>query len=199
MPDSLYNKARFFAIVTTLHKNNASLSDSIAQTIRNTSKVIEDLKNLCSAGIALYNEDIDKYTALSRSLNTENYLIKNEKNGLSTTYYQYLAQNKKSPAKAALFSAILPGSGKWYLGKKGQAITSFLTVAILASISAELISKNGWQNFYSISSLATTAVFYGGNIYGSYYLGKYLNHRESEKIKEDIQYYLHVAVRNVYN
>ncbi len=197
MPDSLYNKARFFALISSLYNNRVSLSDSIAQTIKNTSQAIKDLNNLCRAGISLYQGDIKNYQKFVKDLNPNNYLIGNEINGLETTS-KMLFQKRKSPTKAAILSTFLPGSGKWYLGKKGQAITSFLTVGILASIATEIIVKKGWNNFYSVSALTTTAIFYGGNIYGSYYLGKYLNNRIDDKSKQDIQYYLHVAVRNVY-
>jgi TM2 domain-containing membrane protein YozV len=197
IPDSLYNKARFFAVIISLYKNNPGLSDSIAQTIRLSSHVISDLKNLCLAGISLYQGNINSYREFAKAINADNYLISNEFNELAAASRLY-EQKRKSPVKAAMFSAILPGSGKWYLGRKGQAITSFLTVGLLAGIASEFVVKNGWKNFYSLSAVSATAIFYGGNIYGSYYLGKQLNKRADEKIKQDIQYYLHVAVRNVY-
>lgn len=197
IPDTLYNKARFFALISSLYKDKPQLSDSIAQTIRLTSRIIADLGKFCRAGISLYQGDRYKYRTYISELNSNNYLIANEINGLENTS-KLFDQKRKSPIKAAVLSAVIPGSGKWHLGRKGQAITSFLTVGILSAIATEVIIKNGWNNFYSVAAIATTTIFYGGNIYGSYYLGKYINQRTDEKIKQDIQYYLHVAVRNVY-
>ncbi|MCX7987143.1 MAG: hypothetical protein N2662_09415 [Bacteroidales bacterium] len=197
-PDSLANKAKFFAIVAAIYNDKPKLCDSISRTVKHTSQIISDLKKVCDLGIALYQSDMEKYRTLSDQISLSSYLLSNEIQGLSRTYETLLNKRKKSPTKAAIFSAIIPGSGKWYLGRKGQAIASFLTVGILGGISAELIAKNGWYNFFSISAITTTAIFYGGNIYGSYYLGKYVNRRLDEKIKQDVQYYIHVAVRNVY-
>ncbi|MGC8802478.1 MAG: hypothetical protein ACP5PS_01710, partial [Bacteroidales bacterium] len=152
MPDTLYNKARFFALITSLYKDKPQLSDSIAQTIKQTSQVIADLKKLCRAGISLYQRDRNKYRTYINESNTSNYLIANEINGLENTS-KWFEQKRKSPVKAAILSAVIPGSGKWYLGRKGQAITSFLTVGILSAIATEVIIKNGWTNFYSVSAI----------------------------------------------
>jgi TM2 domain-containing membrane protein YozV len=71
----------------------------------------------------------------------------------------------RSPALAAVMSAIIPGSGKIYTGQYGDGITAFLVTGVLTYLS--------WVNFdahhqfrgWLFSGLA--AMFYGGNIYGS--------------------------------
>ncbi len=197
-PDTLYNKSRIYASISSLYEDKIKLTDSIISTLKITSNIMSDLQKLFRAGLSLYNNQPEKYSEWIKQLNYDNYMIANEITGLDEVYKKIIGTKRKSPAKAAILSAIIPGSGKWYAGRRGQAITSFLTVGILAAITTELIAKRGVNDFFSISALTTTAIFYVGNIYGSYYTTKYENTRFNEKIHQDIQYYLHVAVRNVY-
>jgi hypothetical protein len=197
-PDSLFNKARFYAIISTTYNKKFGLADSITKTIKNTSRIISQLNNFCKAGISLYNRDYNTFNENKQNFTFDNYLLQNEESSMVKEYESIMKHKYKSPTKAAIYSALVPGAGKWYCGKKGQAISSFLFVGLLGTISAEYLSKKGINNFFSISSLTLTGIFYTGNIYGSYYLAKTVNSQFDAKINQDIMYFLHVAIRNVY-
>lgn len=72
----------------------------------------------------------------------------------------------KSPVKAALLSFFVPGLGKAYIGRSGDAFYSFATIGLLA-----LVSKRAYdcgRYFTAVVTGGMSVSFYLGNIYGSY-------------------------------
>ncbi len=92
---------------------------------------------------------------------------------------------QKSPWKAALFSTLLPGSGKFYTRQAGDGIYSFLLV-----VGSSLLSYRGFRRgdpFQKFFFGGAALFFYTGNIYGSYLSAKMYNQRARERLNEEIQ------------
>lgn len=71
----------------------------------------------------------------------------------------------KSPLIAGLLAAVIPGAGHFYMGKKKQAISSFITNALLffgsyEAFSKQLYTAGGFLSFFSLN-------YYSGNIFGA--------------------------------
>lgn len=71
----------------------------------------------------------------------------------------------KSPTKAAIMSAIIPGLGKVYAGEIGDGITAFLFTGLFTYLAVDRFQKDQTTSAWLFTALA--AFFYGGNIYGS--------------------------------
>ncbi len=71
----------------------------------------------------------------------------------------------KNALLSALFSSIIPGAGRFYAGRTGDGIFSFLTVAIPSIASYYYWSKD--RERAALISLGFAAAFYLGDIYGS--------------------------------
>ena len=86
---------------------------------------------------------------------------------LSLLTTRFEQEKYKKPALAALMSAILPGSGKAYTGRWGDAMISFLFVASNSWASYRAFKKKGPEslNGWLFGSLAFS--FYSANIWGS--------------------------------
>lgn len=104
--------------------------------------------------------------------------------------YQHLL-NKKT-GKAVFLSMILPGLGKMYLGRKQDGINMLMFNVATGSLFLESFLKKGLVSFYTIPSISLFAVFYLGNIYGTYKAVNILKH-ESYK---DMLYHLGVYYAN---
>jgi putative component of membrane protein insertase Oxa1/YidC/SpoIIIJ protein YidD len=78
---------------------------------------------------------------------------------------------KKSPVVAGLMSAILPGSGRMYVGRWFDGFMGFLMVYITAS--SALDASKSEHNFQKSFSYSMAGVFYVGEIYGAYRTAKY--------------------------
>lgn len=71
----------------------------------------------------------------------------------------------KSPVKAAIFSAIIPGAGKIYTHQYTDGIVAFLTTGVLSYIA--YMDFRADHKFRGWLFTALSAGFYAGNIYGS--------------------------------
>jgi len=74
---------------------------------------------------------------------------------------------KKSPLLAGIYSAVIPGSGKYYCGKKNQFLTAFLPTLALGIQTYEAGTKGGMGSARFIVSGILFSFFYFGNIWGS--------------------------------
>lgn len=85
----------------------------------------------------------------------------------------------KSPWVAGLLAGVIPGAGHFYMGKKKQAVFSFITNALLffgtyEAFAKEIYAAGGLMSFFSLN-------YYSGNIFGA------LNsaHKYNKAVRED--------------
>ncbi len=90
---------------------------------------------------------------------------KDDKNKLAEFYNWKLNPPYKSSTKAAIMSAIIPGSGKIYANKVGDGITAFLLTGLFTYLAVDKFQNNQNTSAWLYTSIA--AFFYAGNVYGS--------------------------------
>lgn len=104
---------------------------------------------------------------------------------------KYYNQKKNSPHKNSFFSglmsAIIPGSGKIYLGEIGDGITAFLATSLFAFLSFDNFSHN--HNFRGWLFSGIGFFFYAGNIYGSVASAQIYNERVDYEYKTELSEY----------
>jgi len=88
-----------------------------------------------------------------------------QKKELESYYELSMNPNYKSPALAGIFSAIIPGSGKMYVGEWGDGITALLVTGLLAFLAYDNFKADHQTRAWIFTGLGT--FFYAGNIYGS--------------------------------
>jgi len=98
-------------------------------------------------------------------------------------YYDLIHIRKKNKFLAGFFSAVIPGSGKLYAGKKHEAFISFLPVALNGVQAAEGYYHQQLKSphFYVFGAIGL--VFYSSNIYGSARSATIRNEEQYEKIR----------------
>lgn len=89
----------------------------------------------------------------------------NDENKISEYYDWKINPPYKSPTKAALMSALIPGLGKIYANKIGDGITAFLLTGLFTYLAVDKFQNNHSSSGWLYASIA--ALFYTGNIYGS--------------------------------
>lgn len=85
---------------------------------------------------------------------------------------RYINIPRHSPFLSGLYSALLPGSGKLYVGNKFQAMTAFVANMLLGMQAVESYIKAGPGSPRFILTASLFGVFYTGNIWGSVALAK---------------------------
>ncbi len=78
---------------------------------------------------------------------------------------------KKSPALAASFSAVIPGSGRMYANRWFDGFMGLSQFLLYAAIT-NYAYQNDWKALTVISG-GVTFIIYGGEIYGAYRTAKY--------------------------
>lgn len=94
----------------------------------------------------------------------------------------------KSPAWAGIYSAIIPGSGKMYVGEWGDGITSLLLTSLFAFFAYDNFNANHDTRAWIFTGIG--AFFYAGNIYGSIASAQILNARIDFDFKNGLNLFL---------
>jgi len=88
-----------------------------------------------------------------------------ELNSVSTFFNHKVEPPYKSPAFAGLLSAVIPGSGKMYVGEWGDGITALVVTSLFAFLAYDNFQADHTTRAWIFTGLG--AFFYAGNIYGS--------------------------------
>ena len=89
----------------------------------------------------------------------------NEKEEINNFYLRKKDPPFKNRTKAAIMSAVIPGSGKVYAGEVGDGITTFLLTGLFIYLAVDNFNKDRAPRAWLFTALA--AFFYGGGVYGS--------------------------------
>lgn len=92
---------------------------------------------------------------------------------------------RKNPVKAALFSTVIPGSGKIYTEDYGDGITAFILTGLFAYLAYDNFDAGHDFRAYLFTGLG--AWFYAGNIYGSYSSAQIFNVKYRTDISSRIE------------
>ncbi len=147
----------------TLLKQHAYNDYAVNPSIKNVSK-------------KLYNVTLLKEKETLPSL--EEFLApfdEGEREDFKNFYYSKMNPDYKSPIKAALFSAIIPGSGKIYTDEIGDGIYAFLLTGLFAFLAYDNFQAE--HDFRAWLFAGLSAGFYAGNVYGSYASAQIYNAR----------------------
>lgn len=151
------------------------------------------------SGIALLKRNYDEFQSLSARFDSGYYPVAAEQEN----FFRYLNDLKsvknKSAFLAGLLSAVLPGSGKFYAGYRGQAIASFLPVTMLGAVALESFLKAGLTSPQFIVFGAVFSVFYLGNIWGGALSVKTMKDEKFYETDQNILNDLHLPLRRVFN
>jgi tetratricopeptide (TPR) repeat protein len=191
-----YPKSHYFAAYNLTYTSHYKEAKTV---LSNVKKYHKDLYHFQKAGLSLLQKDYEDFNTHLQKADTSFYAISKEAASLYS-YAKTLREHRpKSPALAAVMSAVLPGSGKWYAGKKGQAITTFMTVAGFGLVTFENYNKRGIKDFRTMLFGALFAAFYSGNIIGSVSATKIAEQEFEHEYRNKILFDLHIPLRNIFN
>jgi hypothetical protein len=194
----LRTKALFFASISRAHKAEHKQAQADLQYTGQDSLLLS-LQSFERAGVALLQRDYAAYAKEHKADSVPYYAINEQYTNLDKYKSQLKAVKKKSPLAAGIMSAILPGSGKFYAGKKGQGIATFLQNAVLGVQTYESYKKAGVKSARFIIYGGLFTVFYLGNIWGSSLSVKIKQQEMYDHIDNQILFDMHIPLRTVFN
>jgi len=161
--------------------------------------VLQSLKNFELAGIHLLQRDYDSFDSLSRYFNANHFLINKQQSDLLEFRNVLHTASRKSPFKAGLLSAIIPGAGKFYAGYKGQGFLNFIVAGLLGVQAWEGYHKAGPDSFRFIAYASLFSAFYISNIWGSTLAVKIRKDEISKTIDAQILFAMHIPIRSAFH
>lgn len=144
-----------------------------------------------------YAERITKLKSISK-LYDENFSMSQEKfiepfdeaEQKTVSMFYDLKTNPpyKSPALAGFMSAIIPGSGKMYVGEWGDGITALAVTGLFAFLAYDNFQADHTTRAWIFTGLG--AFFYAGNIYGSVASAQIFNARIDFEFNDGLKLFL---------
>jgi TM2 domain-containing membrane protein YozV len=111
-----------------------------------------------------------------------------ERNSVSSFYDYKVEPPYKSPALAGVFSAIIPGSGKMYVGDWGDGITALVVTSLFVFLAYDNFNADHNTRAWIFTGLG--AFFYAGNIYGSISSAQIFNARIDFEFNNGLKLFL---------
>ncbi|HVU55689.1 MAG TPA: hypothetical protein VHD83_11585 [Puia sp.] len=199
-PDfSKYEKSRFFAAYCQAFQGRSdSAVDGLRQLVLPDS-TIRELRSLQLAGMALLKRDYKAFLPQQQQFTYSSYIFEKEERRMQLYYDKLKGFKHKSPLLAGVYSALVPGAGKWYAGKKKQGIAAFLPIISLAALTYEGYRKDGVKSARFIGFGALFTIFYIGDIWGSTLSVKIRRNEFYKEYDNKILFDMHIPLRNFFN
>lgn len=192
---NLIYKAKFYSVASLAKtKNYDKAINNLNDLDVDFSPELSSLKNFELAGIYILKDKANSYELLEPKLYSTDSLLQKEIFFLKENYKSLINQNKKSPFKAGLLSAIVPGLGKVYTGNKGQALSAFIRVAALGVMTYDSYLKLGINNPQTIIFGSLFSAFYFGNILGSALSVQIVKNEKKNEINHNILVGLQIPI-----
>ncbi len=196
----LFFKSQFFNSLNLAYSRKINLSKQKINLINtDTLFYYKQLVNTVNAGISLLERDYQKFDSISSLFLKSDYRLQNEQERLVEMKKEIIMANKKSPTIAGLLSAVVPGLGKFYAGKKGASLSAFGVNVFLAAAT--------FESYYRTKSIKNPQVlifgtlfsfFYVGNIMGSVFSVKQQIRSVNGKYNNEILASIHYPILNFF-
>jgi hypothetical protein len=194
-----YYKSHFFASYNYTHTGNyLKATQALENTELKTAKMTA-LKNYQLSGINLLQGNYKAFDDFIKSTDQSYFEITESALILDSLSAEMRNHKKKSPFIAGLLSGVVPGSGKWYAGKKGEAISAFIAVTGLGIVAWENYRRSGIDSWNTILFTTAFAFSYTANIYGAAVSVNVLETEYKNDVKNTILFNLHIPLRNIFS
>lgn len=197
---NFYTASKFFESLNLSYfkKYNNALT-CFANFSADTVVKFNQLINIALAGNYLLLRDYQRFDSISNYFLFDNYTYSNEQHRLIYLKNKLITLKRKSPFVAGALSAVVPGLGKFYVGKKGAAMASLLTnVALGAMVFESYYRTKNFKSPQFITFGTLFTFFYVGNIFGSVYSVKQQIKSVNGKITNEILASIHIPILRFY-
>lgn len=194
-----YFKSMFFAAYNQTYLHNYSEAQTLLSGLKINRDPIRDLQNFQLAGIDLLSNNYSLAKSKLKELETISPVLFQPIIDLRNITGELEKHKIKSPALAGVMSAIIPGSGKFYAGKKGEGIAAFISIFGLGLITWENYHKLGYKNVKTIFFGSLFAANYVSNIYGSVMTTKIVENDYQNVMQNQILFNMHIPLRNFFD
>ncbi|MFA6924848.1 MAG: hypothetical protein WC223_11420 [Bacteroidales bacterium] len=190
--------SRFFSAYNFICLEKYDNSKDILNDFKTDDLNIENFRSLYLSAIALLKRNYNEFEILSGKFDY-NYSPTVQAERSLPEYFEQLKNHKNnSMFLAGLMSAVIPGLGKVYAGKKGEGLAAFIIVSSLAATTFENYKKAGIKNIKTIFFGSVFTAFYIGNIWGSAFSVKIKNDEFNKTINRQIMLDINIPLHTIF-
>ena len=193
-----YNKSLIADSYCNMMKHNYLKAAIMLNEVKSSNDyIIRSTSNLLLAANSLLSDGGTFYGVYRKDVDTTNSDLYVAANNLDKAYSEKNLYKKKSPMIGGLLSAFVPGLGKWYAGKHGEAFGTLVPMVSFGLLAAESYHKGGVKSVGFLSFASLFSIFYLGNVWGSVSTVKIRNVSFEINYEKKIALNLRVSVRNL--
>lgn len=196
LKDSTILKSKIFAHIAYLALSKKVFNVNLNYKQLYDTTYIEQLKIIALAKLIIEKKYME-FEELYKSTKFKNDMNSLCAYNLWTLSYNYQNTKLKKPFIAGALSAIIPGLGKVYSGKKHEAISVFVPFVISGAQATEGFIKKGFRSWHFYVFGTITTGIYLSNIYGSANAAKRKNKETNEELYINILAFIEPAFREV--
>lgn len=195
--ETLFAEAHFFSTFNSAYLRQFATAQHKLENAVFLNPTFSELKNFELAGLYLLQNDFSRFDSIGSSI-TQSPLFQLQYKNFANYRSRLEREKRKSPFMAGLFSAVVPGLGKVYAGRRGNGLYTFLISGLLAAQTYEAYRKDGLKSarFIVYGSLFTS--FYIGNIWGSTLAVRVIKNEKQDATREQILFDMHIPVRTLF-
>lgn len=195
----IFYHAKFLQSFQLAYSSNNKEATTILEGFQPDVELQRALKNHLLAGNSLLVRDFQSFDYYRENFNSNFYQLTPYQEQLAKNYEGLKQTKKKSGAIAGILSGLVPGAGKFYLGKIGEGYTTLLISSILALAARESYRKDGVESTrFGIYAGLFSAV-YIANIWGSVLSVKIYKDDFNQTFDEAILLNMHVPIRTIFD
>ncbi|MDH5609827.1 MAG: TM2 domain-containing protein [Cyclobacteriaceae bacterium] len=161
--------------------------------------IFSELKLFELAGIDLLNRDFDSYSKHAAQYAGNFHQLSASQKRLDDVAGLFATNKSKSPLLAGVLSTVLPGAGKFYLGRVGEGAMTLITTGIFGVQAWEGYQKDGINSARFIIFASLFSGTYIANIWGSVLGVKILRNEFNDQMNETILVTMHVPIRLLFD
>ncbi|MES2837452.1 MAG: hypothetical protein V4667_08010 [Bacteroidota bacterium] len=195
---NLFLKSKFYQTFEYIYLKKYSFAEKELAVFNPPDSLLIELKNFQLAASALLKKEYSRFDSVANKFTYTNFSCSIEQKNLFKYKDDFLKNKKKSPFVAGLFSAIIPGTGKFYAGYRGQAIAAMIPSFIFGAVATENYIKAGPKSAQFIVAASIFSIFYVGNIWGSVLSVKTLYEQRNNETINNIMLDLHIPLRRLF-
>lgn len=190
-----FSEASLFHAFGLMYQTKHKEAEAMLETLSPNDSVHQEFIRFMRASNALMQRDFASYRAQSQQFRMVCRSSEWEQKQLPKWEEEQIKNRRKSAWKAGIMSALMPGSGKYYAGYRGQAIATLIPCLIFGAAGVESYFRAGPNSFPFIASTSLFGLFYLGNIWGSALSVKTLYEQRDREIRHhlllDVQIPIH--------
>ncbi|WP_425392846.1 hypothetical protein [Ekhidna sp.] len=195
----LFLEAKFLTSFQYAYTEDYSKAKLLIELDLDSNAFYHELKLLELSGIALLERDFETFQAYSKGFTGNYYQLASVEENFKLNHEGLLKTRKKSPLLAGVLSGVVPGAGKFYVGKAGEGYLTLLLSTIAGLQMREAYKKDGINSTRFKVFAGVFGAIYVANIWGSVLSVKVYREEINKTYNEAILLNMHVPLRTIFN